>query len=295
MINYPKSLYKILNHPSNRDHKLKTLTRLFWWKLNQLFFHFPSVVDLTEGIKCICYPCSSFGSLVVYTKLPEYAEMNFLLDVLKSGDTFVDVGANIGAYSLLAASKIKSGKIYAFEPSVQVLSCLEENIRLNNLANIFVIDKVVSDVNGYEPFIFGKHCETDHISTNKASRVAKLLPSITLDNFFDNQKITKLDLLKIDVEGAELKVLRGLRRHLENGKVKLILFEVNNRSRDFGSTALDLIAYLKSFNYSVYVFGRDYKLRRIKKNDVETFSTFDALAVNDSKLSRELIRKFLKS
>src|SRR3989344_3811026 len=133
----------ILRHPFNKNKKLKTLLRIFWWKINQTFFKFPVVVELIPGLKCICYPVDSdYGTLVVYQKFPEYGEMNFLLDNLKDNDTFIDVGANIGVFSLLASSKIKKGKVFAFEPSPKILAQLYANIALNQKTDrILVAEK----------------------------------------------------------------------------------------------------------------------------------------------------------
>jgi len=86
-----------------------------------LFVKVPVIVELTDRADFICDPKSSYGSLVFYEGLPEYYEMNFLKKKLNTKSIFIDVGANVGVYSLLAASVIKSGKIFAFEVNPQAL------------------------------------------------------------------------------------------------------------------------------------------------------------------------------
>src|SRR5438132_1173982 len=107
----------VINHPNNKGKTPLTLGRLAWWKLNQLFFHIPAIVTLLDDTQVICEPQSSYGSFIFYVRYPEYYEMKFVENYLQSTDTFVDVGANIGALSLIAATKAPKGRIIAFEPT----------------------------------------------------------------------------------------------------------------------------------------------------------------------------------
>jgi len=284
MINYLNSIYKILNHPLNKDNRFKAFSRIVWWKTNQLFFHYPSFVQLTPETKCICYPDSSFGGLVVYTKYPEYDEMSFVYSFLQADDTFCDVGANIGAFSLIASSKIKSGKIFAFEPSAKALEYLEENIRLNGLDNkIKVVTKVVSDKAGYEYFSVGKFSEVDHITTNDNSEGKNIrIASITLDGFLTDLKVYNIDLVKIDVEGAELKVLKGLKQYLSKGRVGVVIFELNSRSLKFGNTHLATAQFLENYGYKLYKFCGQNKVTKLSNEDLKNKETSNVLAVHNS-------------
>src|SRR3990172_3683386 len=87
---------------------------------------------MQPGVKFKCYPDSSWSGLVVYTKMPEYFEMKFIQKLIQDNDFVIDVGANMGSYSLIAASKLISGKVFAFEPSKIAYKRFRENIKLNN-------------------------------------------------------------------------------------------------------------------------------------------------------------------
>lgn len=271
-MNFIFSLLDLLRRSGNKGRKLLFFIRLFWWKVNQKFLKLAVLVPLTGEIKSICYPSSSFGSLVVYTRLPEYWEMNFLLDNLNELSTFIDVGANIGVYTLLAASKIKKGKIFSFEIDPRALKNLYENIRLNDLGNrVEVIEKVVSDKNGYESFVFSKESEVSHILTDeKENKNISKIASIKLDDFIDSRKIRFVDFLKIDVEGAEYKVLKGLSKTLKGKRVGMILFELNSNLTRYGAGSNDVFNLLSGFGYKVYSFLNNGKLKRIK--NVEYFA-----------------------
>ncbi|BCX14784.1 MAG: hypothetical protein KatS3mg088_467 [Patescibacteria group bacterium] len=260
-----------LTRSSFKSFGILFVFRVIFWKINKILIKLPMIMALTEDIKCICYPSSSFGSLVVYTRLPEYWEMNFLLDNLNELSTFIDVGANIGVYTLLAASKIKKGKIFSFEIDPRALKNLYENIRLNDLGNrVEVIEKVVSDKNGYESFVFSKESEVSHILTDeKENKNISKIASIKLDDFIDSRKIRFVDFLKIDVEGAEYKVLKGLSKTLKGKRVGMILFELNSNLTRYGAGSNDVFNLLSGFGYKVYSFLNNGKIRRIK--NVEDF------------------------
>lgn len=263
-----KQFFKVLNHPLNKRHKINTIGRILWWKANQFFFHLPAVVTFNNcKIQFICPFTSSYGSLVVYCNLPEYPEMKFLGKILKSNSVFIDVGANIGVYTILAAAKIKKGKIYSFEPVASVLNDLYRNIHLNDLGDLVqVVEKVASDKTGYSEFTTEDISEYSHISSNKTANSLSML-SVRLDDFCRNKKISFVDVIKIDVEGAELKVLKGLEGYLEKGQVGTLIIELNRLNQSFGKDSNEIIDYLRKLNYHVFKLNEKNSLEKIDKID----------------------------
>jgi FkbM family methyltransferase len=270
-MNYFKSLIEVLNNPMNKGNKLKALLKIIWWKCNQLFFHIPAIVQLTPEAQCICHPESSFGGLVIYTRFPEYHDMNFIYNLVKTDDIFFDVGANIGTYSLLAASKITNGKIYAFEPVLLNIDKLSQNIKLNNFDNrIEIIEKVVTDSNGIEPFVSCEITEISHISHLNGFKEEKhlMLPSVKLDTFAKENGVSYVETLKIDVEGAEYKVLEGFNEYLTEGNVGVLLIELSPKAKFFGIEPTKVFTFLIQRNYNLYTFNRS---NRLDLMDVDTF------------------------
>ncbi len=279
-----QALIGILNHPLNKNHRIKTLLRLVWWKINQLFFKMPTIVSISTGVKCICYPESSFGSQIIYTKFPEYSEINFVSYVLKPRDTFVDIGAGLGDYSLVASSKIKEGKIFSFEPHPVAFNYLKENVALNKLeGKIFPVQNVVSDKNGFEKFTPDKISELSHISTEKDSSEGQVrLPSITLDSYSVKHKAGKIKIVKIDVEGAEYKVLAGAKNLLRNAAIDFLIIEINKRNALYHGSAEKTFTFLRKHNYSIYVFDDYWKLTPLKKYTARR-RVYNILAVSKKK------------
>lgn len=138
----------------------------------------------------------------------EVTTTKFLRQVLREGDVFLDIGANCGAVTLVAASAINNGKIYAFEPGNTVRSRLQANIDLNpTLKNIV---KVVPFGLGLKA---GKllYYEDQNYRGNGALFESQGIPVdvVSLDDWVFQEKIDKIDAIKIDVEGMEYDVLLG--------------------------------------------------------------------------------------
>ena len=247
---YLASLYEVLNHPFNRKHQGMTLARILFWKINQSFFHFPALVELDPGVKCLCYPDSSYGSMVVYNRWAEYNVMSNIVSFLKTNSIYIDVGANIGDTTIIAAAHTQN-KIYAFEPSPVAYPRLQENIALNKLGSQVVAEKLVlSNHRGYTSFIEAQTSETSHISPKKEN-VGLRVRTTTLDDYSQKNALKTIDLLKIDVEGAELLVLKGAARLLRAHQIRHLLIELNPNACQYGYTNTETILYLKQFGYRV--------------------------------------------
>ncbi|MDO8658009.1 MAG: FkbM family methyltransferase [Candidatus Levybacteria bacterium] len=282
---YIKSVIEILRHPLNENRKLKVLIFLIWWKVNQYLFKLPSFIQITPEAKCICYPNSSYGGLVLYMILPEYPQMNFVYRVLNNNDVFVDIGANIGVYSLIAASKITKGKIFAFEPTKEMLKIFYENIHLNNFSEkIKVIEKAVSDTNTPIHFTVSNISDTNHISYGKYDEKNSIsVNSTTIDHFLKINNIDHIDMLKIDVEGAELKVLKGAKKSLKEKRISYILLEINTCSKLFNSYTVESLEFLTKYDYIIYFFDKNNKMQKIDNfKDLEN-KTMNVLAINNKK------------
>ncbi len=288
-------LNKLLNHPLNKNRKVNTILRITWWKFNQLYFKIPAVVEMTKNAKLICYPNNSYGSFVVYANFPEYEELNFLHQVIHDGDIVIDVGANIGSESVLAASKGQNVKVFAFEPTDSLVPLLEENRAINGFFDrIEIIKKAVSNNNGKTQFVLETESEINHIATtNSNGKKTKDVDCLTLDSFTKNTGIKKINFLKIDVEGAELLVLQGAKNLLAEKRIDLILFELNKNLSNFNATPEDIFTVLRSNNYFIFQFNKNGMLELLNKNFSLT-KTINLVAIQKSPAVIKNLINFLK-
>ena len=287
-----KIFINIFNHPLTKHRRLATLAKVLWWKFNQLFFHLPTIVKITDDFSIICNPGSSLGNFIVYTQWPEYSETQFLLRYLMANDVYIDVGAHIGSTLLPAASKITNRKLFGFEPTPDIFAQLLTNIRLNNLASrVLVFPQAVSHKNSRQQFVVEKRAEISHLANNDDNLSRLVVTTIKLDTFVSQRRITKINLLKIDTEGAELQVLQGARRLLDQHRIEIILFEVSNHLQRYGSNIFQLLNLIEKYQLQLFVFNRE-KLRPLTAEQFKFRQTTNLLAALKTKSVHNRLRSF---
>lgn len=194
----------------------------------------------------------AIGSVIYWTGFHEFRELLFLHQYLKADMTFVDVGANLGEYSLFAAKRLTQGRVLAFEPLPSMRTLLQENIAMNKLSNIEVF-----------PVGLSSHAETltiyefddanEGLATfypgHRGSKPSIDLPLRSLDEVIGSLKLSRVDFIKMDIEGGELKALQGCRSVIERFK-PVFLVEINEESyRAAGYTVDDVVAFFNEFGY----------------------------------------------
>ena len=195
---YQKSLKLLLGTGINKFTAVKKLHEFVASKAQSEIIEFDNIRMLSES-----------GNTIL-TQVSNQCEIEFCKKHIKKGQIVVDIGANIGYYTLIFAQLVgNSGKVFAFEPDPKNFEYLQKNIKLNEFNNIFLEKKAVSNNLTKtklfkDPQNLGGHSLIDPGKGNESIEVE----TTTLDNYFKdfNQKI---DFIKIDVEGAEDKVIQG--------------------------------------------------------------------------------------
>jgi FkbM family methyltransferase len=172
----------------------------------------------------------------------EYEKRRTFEEAVKPGSVVFDIGAHVGFYTLLASELVGNrGKIIACEPLPRNLAFLRSHLKINAVNNTDIIEAAVSDANGATGFQDGPDSSTGRISFLGAREV----PTVSLDALLEDGKIPRPDFLKIDVEGAEMLVLRGGRRILEEGSPTLFLA---THGKDIHSRCCE---FLRSLGYAL--------------------------------------------
>lgn len=176
----------------------------------------------------------------------------FMLQLVEENSVIFDVGANIGYYTV-QFSEISDGEIYAFEPMDYQYRTLQKNLELNSLTNIHPVKKIVSNTNGSEKIYFSGMENTAASSLVNKTDQYEEIQCITLDDFCKDNEIEAIDLIKIDVEGYELKALKGLQSMLKNQKISHLFIEiVEKHLNSAGTSAKEVCSYLESHNYTAF-------------------------------------------
>ena len=193
---------------------------------------------------------------------PEHPELRFLSSWLEPGMTVLDVGANQGVYTLVAAKAAGvQGHVYAFEPAPSEVGKLRLNLRLNRLHNVTVVESAVAGSDGTTTFHAAAPMKGGFSGIKRPSAKLGILtevitvPVTTIDTFVRNHEIETVDFMKVDVEGAEMELLTGARELLTGPNRPLVQFEfADGRTSEWGYAAQDLGVLLMDLGYRLYAF-----------------------------------------
>jgi len=172
-----------------------------------------TIVPVFQGVLKGCKWIKGSGVNGYWLGTYEKQEQEIFAKKVKEGDVVFDIGANVGFYSLIASKIVGDrGKVYAFEPAPKNTLLLKKHFELNNCINSIVVLAGVSDKNDLVYFNEGSHAATGYLSMEDGNI---LVPVLGLEELVDNGKILAPNLMKIDVEGSEFKVLTGAKKILE--------------------------------------------------------------------------------
>jgi FkbM family methyltransferase len=187
---------------------------------------------------------------------PEVQEA--LAELIEPGQTVYDVGANIGFFTILCARLVgPQGKVYAFEPIPENLVTLRHNIALNKLTNVVIVEQALSASTGTAEMFVSPWSAFHSLNVDGASKRENHGPdggqitvaTVTLDEFVQGDGVLAPDLIKLDVEGAELLVVAGMRETLRTVQ-PLLLVEIHDTNREYGE-------FVDSIDYRVRVIDGD--------------------------------------
>jgi len=166
------------------------------------------------------------------------------------GGTFVDVGANLGYYSVAASRWVgAAGKVFAFEPVPRTRSLLTANLELNRCENVEVLPLACSRACGRARMVTASDTGWSRLARDDGGDLD--VDTTTIDAFVADRGLDRLDVLKIDVEGADFDVVRGAERTIERFR-PAVLVEVEH-TRGYGSDAGDVAAFFERRAYSTWL------------------------------------------
>ena len=151
--------------------------------------------------------------------------------VLSRGDCVVDVGANVGFFSLLAARIVgQEGKVVSLEPEPTSFSLLSKSVQGNNFSNVLLLQKCASDVDGEKRlFLSTTNNKGTHTIAQNLGGPSLTVPSVRLDSQMSQLGIDRIDMLKIDAEGAEPEILIGAEQLLSRRRIRNMIIEWDRR------------------------------------------------------------------
>lgn len=266
----------IVNHPLNRDHKLGSLIRFAKWQLGSRLVPGEIVYDWVNGSRFLVKLGETGLTGNIYTGLHEFPDMAFLLHALREEDLFVDVGANVGSYTILGCSAVGARGI-AYEPVPSTFNRLVENMRLNHLdGKVRCMNKGVGIGQGSIAFTSENDTTNHALASDEHAYNTINVEMTSLDVDLRGESPT---LLKIDVEGYETPVLEGAHEVLGNKGLHSVILELNGSGSHYGydeSRILDLM-----FDHGFKIFSYDPLERTLLNLEGKNLHSGNTLFIRD--------------
>lgn len=201
--------------------------------LGKIIFNlFKYAIYVKDGIKLNLNPISLIDRKIIEGEEHDPEVKRMIDEQLRNGGDYIDIGANIGYFVSMAAAK-KNVKVFAFEPSVRERERLEENIKLNNFKNVNVFSLALSDKPQTLKLSIARDWNpglNSFVNNLKEEEVESIdVECKTFDSVFENEDLSKIKLIKIDVEGYELTVLKGMIKSMPSLNSAKFVIEITTK------------------------------------------------------------------
>lgn len=274
----------LAGHPAARGRRARTILRALTWRATRAVGLAPLDLTLRPGLRLRIDPTLVSARMAYYLYgRQDHQEIALLEHYLRPGDTFLDVGASLGLYTLHAAALVgAAGRVHAFEPGDRSAARLQENLDLNHLAQVTLHRSAVGATTG-------------QVTLTGADELARMDPSgrsagVTVPCL----RLDELDLpggaalAKVDVEGAEPLVLQGAARLLREATPPLWILEVNGLLHGFGWTEVGLAEWLQEQGYLLGLY--EPETRRFRFSEQPWRERANVVAVASARLDEVLRR-----
>lgn len=218
----------IASHPLTRDRKLAAFARFARWQIESRL-HSEVVVPWIDGTRLAVRRGMHGATGNIYCGLHEFAEMAFMLHLLRAGDLFADMGANVGSYTVLAAG-VRGARVIAVEPGAAACVALAKNIALNRLGDLVSMHSVALGATVGELAFSTGQDTTNHV-LSEGDEGGQQVQQTTADALFANEAPLAM---KLDMEGYEAAALAGARVTLADPGLKALIVELNGSGSRYG-------------------------------------------------------------
>lgn len=221
----------IIRHPLNKDNKLSALRRFISWQIGSRLVPGAVAAPFVDSTKLLIDRGMTGATGNLYCGLHEFEDMSFVIKSLRKGDLFVDIGANVGSYTILA-SGVAGAHSISIEPHPVAFRKLTNNIRLNSLESLVSAQEHAI---GATPSILRFTSDLDTVnhvvsSSGHSGEIIEV-PVLPLDALLHERQPT---VIKIDVEGFETEVLNGGKKTFSSPTLLAVIMELNGSGQRYG-------------------------------------------------------------
>ena len=289
--NYVDSIRRGWRRPEVRRHPLQAIYKRVAWRLHwKRSPGTPIVLDEWWRDLKIALPHTSNAALLYYRKHSDEGMLWLLQAFLWPRMTFLDVGAHIGAFTLIGAKLVgNEGKVIAIEPMPPCAEAIRRNAAMNAMQNVRVYDGAVCDYSG--KIGFTSDCEqSSGWIARSADRTTFEAQCWSLDDFLPYAGINRVDVLKLDTNGNELSALRGAEKTLRRGGLGTLIMKLYNprvtRER-FGYDSRESIRLLREWGFQLKLVDHQDAFPILRSEDVDDH--LDQLVYSQNLVAQKLI------
>lgn len=243
-------LKHLVNHPLNKSNKISTIFRFLKWQVGSRLVPGEVIYKWINDSKIVATTGETGVTGNIYCGLHEFPDMAFLLHVLRESDLFVDIGANVGSYTVLASSAI-GARGCCFEPVPSTYARLMTNIRLNDLEKkVTSLNLALGNSRGEIHFSSDQNC-MNHVIADDEITTSKIIVNVsTLDEELKDVPF----LMKIDVEGYETPALEGAKNTLKNEELCAVIMELNGSGDRYGYDESKILSMMSDYGFRTYSY-----------------------------------------
>ena len=237
----------------SRGRVAANLGRFVRWQIGSRLLPGPVATEFVNGSMLLARPGMTGATGNVYVGLHEFEDMAFVLHFLRPGDLFVDIGANIGSYTILAGAGAGADCI-SFEPTPEAFKWLKRNIDLNGLADHAEARcEALGSGGGEVKFTVDRDCGNHLVlGEPEGNEQVQTVPLSTLDSVMMGRNPA---LLKIDVEGFETEVFKGGKTTFSSPDLHCIIMELGGLSEKYGFDKQALREEIRELGFGEYTYS----------------------------------------
>ncbi|GAA4854137.1 FkbM family methyltransferase [Luteimonas vadosa] len=271
----------VMRHPLNRGMRFRALQQFLSWQLSSRLVPGGVLFDWIEGSRLIVRPGQTGLTGNIYCGLQEFAEMGYLLHVLRPGDLFVDIGANLGSYTILASAVVGADTI-CVEPVPDTYAALIENVRVNGAEErVTCIQAAVGAREGTSWFSTGLGPGNHMIQGAEGGAGGLEVETMTLDRLLEGVHPA---LIKIDVEGFETEVIEGGAETLSRPSLHSVIMELNGSGNAYGFDEDRVLQTMRAHGFSLCTY--DPLQRRVDALPILDPALDNCIFIRDVALAR---------
>jgi FkbM family methyltransferase len=270
-------------HPLNVGRQTQALMRFARWQIGSRILGAPTVWPFVNGARLIVQTGMRAATGNIYVGLLEFEQMSLVLHYLRPADRFIDIGANVGTYTVLAAGVV-GAEVVSVEPVPSTFKCLMDNINLNGIGNL-VDARNVGIGRRRERLVFSVDMgAANHVVSNPGYGGQCIVDGYSLDELAGD---LRPEMIKIDVEGFEHEVLAGGQKVFANPSLNVVFMELRGHGRRYGFDERAVDATLRDLGFGAYLY--DPLARSIDARRQDDESLGDMVYIRDVSRARDRV------